>query len=49
MLINNTKGFKITKNEIYILAKNSFQYSLLDEESKKQYIEELENYVDKYE
>jgi len=43
------KALSLTKQEIYELAKNSFQYSLLDEESKKEYIEEIENYVSKYE
>jgi adenosine deaminase len=43
------KALNLTEQEIYELAKNSFQYSLLDEESKKEYIEEIENYVNKYE
>ena len=42
------KALNLTKQEIYELAINSFQYSLLDEESKKKYIEETENYVSKY-
>ena len=42
------KALNLTKQEIYELAINSFQYSLLDEESKKKYIEEIENYVSKY-
>jgi len=42
------KALNLTKQEIYELAINSFQYSLLDEESKKKYNEETENYVSKY-
>ncbi len=38
------KALNLTKEELYILAKNSFQYSFLDKNSKKMYIKELDNY-----
>ena len=47
--IDIQKALNLTKQDLFELAKNSFQYSLLDEESKKGYIEELENYVSTYE
>lgn len=36
------EALNLTKNEIYQLARNSFQYSLLDEENKQKYISELD-------
>lgn len=38
------EALDLTKQDLYELAKNSFQYSLLDEASKQQYLEELEAY-----
>ncbi|AMC10404.1 adenosine deaminase [Lutibacter profundi] len=38
------KALNLTKKDLYLLAKNSFQYSFLDENSKKNYIKELDNY-----
>ncbi|PKP44866.1 MAG: adenosine deaminase [Bacteroidetes bacterium HGW-Bacteroidetes-12] len=37
-------ALNLSKNEIYQLARNSFQYSLLDENKKKKYISELDAY-----
>ena len=36
------KALKLTKKDLYELAKNSFQYSLLDEATKQVYLDELE-------
>ena len=47
--IDIQKALNLTKKEIYILAKNSFQYSLLDITSKKMFLDELENYYSKNE
>jgi len=41
------KALNLTKKDLYELAKNSFQYSLLDAASKNQYLEELDNYFSK--
>jgi adenosine deaminase len=41
------KSLNLTKKELYTLAKNSFQYSLLNESKKQQYINELEAYYNK--
>jgi len=38
------KALNLSKEEIYILAKNSFQYSLLDTTKKQLYLNELEVY-----
>jgi len=38
------KALDLTKKELYLLAKNSFQYSFLDEDSKQIHIKELDNY-----
>ncbi|MDX5585945.1 MAG: adenosine deaminase [Aureibaculum sp.] len=42
--IDIQKALNLTKQEIYELAKNSFQYSLLDKATKQEYIEELQLY-----
>lgn len=41
------KALNLTKEEIYTLAKNSFQYSFLDEDTKEKYLNELETYYQK--
>lgn len=41
------KALKLTKKDIYELAKNSFQYSLLENDSKQEYLSLLENYYQK--
>jgi adenosine deaminase len=41
------KALNLTKLDIYKLAKNSFQYSFLDEATKTTYINELDNYYAK--
>jgi adenosine deaminase len=38
------KALNLNKDDIYTLAKNSFKYSFLDEETKKNYLNELETY-----
>ena len=38
------KALNLTKEDMYELAKNSFQYSLLDEDEKQFYLRELEQY-----
>ena len=38
------KALNLTKSDIYLLAKNSFQYSLLDNTSKLMYLNELKAY-----
>jgi len=38
------KALHLTKQDLYELAKNSFQYSLLEENKKQQYLKELEVY-----
>lgn len=38
------KALNLTKEDLYQLAKNSFQYSLLDTDTKNKYINELEKY-----
>lgn len=38
------KALNLTKGDVYELAKNSFQYSLLDEDKKQFYLRELEQY-----
>lgn len=38
------EALNLSKHELYKLAKNSFQYSLLEENEKKKYIAELDTY-----
>jgi len=38
------KALDLTKENLYNLAKNSFQYSFLDNETKEKYLNELEEY-----
>lgn len=38
------KALGLTRNDLYELSKNSFQYSLLDSDTKEKYITELETY-----
>ncbi len=38
------KALNLTKADLYELAKNSFQYSFLDDKTKQTYLTELENY-----
>jgi len=38
------KALDLSKQELYELAKNSFQYSLLDKDTKQYFLEELERY-----
>lgn len=38
------EALNLSKSDLYQLAKNSFQYSLLDENSKQRYLNELEVY-----
>lgn len=38
------KALNLTKSELYQLAKNSFKYSLLNDDKKQQYLNELEVY-----
>ena len=38
------EALNLTKSDLYQLAKNSFQYSLLNENTKKVYLNELEIY-----
>ena len=38
------EALNLTKADLYLLAKNSFQYSLLDNKTKQKYISELEIY-----
>ncbi|HFS66946.1 MAG TPA: adenosine deaminase, partial [Flavobacteriia bacterium] len=41
------KALNLTKEELYTLAKNSFQYSFLDKDTKQKYIDELDAYYQK--
>ncbi len=41
------KALDLTKEDLYELAKNSFQYSFLDKETKEKYLTELEMYFEK--
>jgi len=45
--IDTQKALDLSKQDIYELAKNSFQYSLLDQKTKQQYLEELDGYYQK--
>ena len=38
------KALNLTKEDLYQLARNSFAYSLLDEELKRKYLDELEDF-----
>jgi len=42
--IDIQKALDLSKKDIYELAKNSFQYALIDDNSKQKYIEELNEY-----
>ena len=42
--LDTQKALNLTKQDLYKLAKNSFQYSLLDNTSKEKYLNELEVY-----
>jgi len=42
------KALKLSKKDIYELAKNSFSYSLLDENKKNVYLSKLEAYYSKH-
>jgi len=46
--IDIQSALNLTQKELYELAKNSFQYSLLDTRSKELYILELDNFYSKY-
>ncbi|MCF6349413.1 MAG: adenosine deaminase [Flavobacteriaceae bacterium] len=41
------KALNLTKEDLYTLAKNSFQYSFLDKITKEKYLNELETYYKK--
>jgi adenosine deaminase len=41
------KALDLSKEDLYLLAKNSFQYSFLDQATKNKYIDELEHYYNK--
>ncbi len=41
------KALDLSKEDLYLLAKNSFQYSFLDQVTKNKYIDELEHYYNK--
>ena len=38
------KALQFGKNELYTIARNSFEYSLLDDKSKQQHLTELDTY-----
>lgn len=40
------EALDLSKEDLFVLAKNSFSYSLLDEGTKKKYIAELEDYFE---
>ena len=42
------EALNLTKNDLYEFAKNSFQYSLLEEESKARYINELNEFYSQF-
>jgi adenosine deaminase len=46
--IDIQSALNLTQKELYELAKNSFQYSLLDTRSKELYILELDNFYNNY-
>ena len=41
------KALNLSKQDLYELAKNSFQYALLDDKTKQKYLNELETYYKK--
>jgi adenosine deaminase len=41
------KALNLSKADLYVLARNSFEYSLLDSVTKEKYLKELETYYDK--
>ena len=41
------KALNLSKEDLYQLAKNSFQYALIDESTKQEYLKELCNFYDK--
>ncbi len=41
------KALNLSKEDLYVLARNSFEYSLLDQVTKEKYLKELETYYDK--
>ncbi|MDH3323342.1 MAG: adenosine deaminase [Flavobacteriaceae bacterium] len=46
--IDIQKALNLSKKDLYELAKNSFQYALLDQELKKTYLEELALYYEQH-
>jgi len=38
------KALNLSKKDLYELAKNSFQYALIDDDTKQKYIRELDIY-----
>ena len=42
------QALNLTQHDLYELSKNSFQYSLLDQQTKEKYINQLENYYTKF-
>jgi len=42
------KALNLTKKDLYNLAKNSFQYALIDKELKTKYLDELESYFNAF-
>ncbi len=40
------KALNLTKEDLFKLAKNSFEYSLLDDKTKRSYLEELETFYE---
>lgn len=42
------KALHLSKKDLYELAKNSFQYALLDKQTKQKYLNELETYFKKH-
>ena len=42
------EALNLTQHDLYELSKNSFQYSLLDQQTKEKYINQLENYYTKF-
>ena len=40
------KALQLSKEDVYLLAKNSFKYSFVNEARKEQYLSELENYYE---
>lgn len=42
------EALNLTQHDLYELSKNSFQYSLLDQQTKEKYINQLESYYTKF-